>query len=666
MNTMKARPGRKVLAVILSVAALCATAATMRAASSPTVSGTISVLFTNGTVPVYDLSGNYRFEHSVTLSSGAVRLSLPCAMEQDGTGRLRGSGTTNIVVGADILGAQYTVSGKVTGGGGKATRATMTVRWVGQGAEAINISIQYNLVVSPGYLDGFARGKVRTGEGATGNLKAPVADVSLPASATGNWSLSLNLQAPASGTIALPGTRKVQANATVNSVGKTGRSRVKLTGSGADRGNALTLSLVPATGALDSMNGKLLGQAVALKTASSAVFASSQLAAASAVAGSQACLECHTPVAQTVNLTPHGHRGVQCESCHGPAANHAANDYDPASRPVLDYSGNLCGNCHSGIYTEWKASGHAQLALDFNQAGRASTCGRCHSGSVRVNLLDGLPMPANANQPLGCPTCHQPHELTGQPDQLRNPLYSTNDYYITTTSVFTNQYNPNVNLCAQCHNHRGASWQNTDRPPHESPQYNILLGTVGELASGQAPNDPAYHGLFITNQCVGCHMQSSAQSPTGHEFGVTSYAFCAQCHGSAANASNLVGFVSMVVSNQINTLHASLDRWATNDAPAALSAKYGTRAWEYTVPGQLSPGGPGPTAAEQQQIPVEIWKARFNLYLVLYDSSYGTHNGPFAFTLLSTAQAWVDSQLSPIVPVVNLEQPVGGRTYPSP
>ena len=295
------------------------------------------------------------------------------------------------------------------------------------------------------------------------------------------------------------------------------------------------------------------------------------------------------------------------------------------------------------------------MVEDLNPPDRISSCGRCHSGSVRVSLVDGTPMPVGgANEPLGCPTCHQPHQLTGNPVQLRNPVYSTNDYVLTTTSIFTNNYNPNINLCAQCHNHRGAAWTNSSEPPHTSPQYNILLGTIGELDSGSSQYDPGSHGLLITNQCVGCHMQSTLYvSPaqpavTGHSFAMNSYAVCSGCHGSAGNASNLVVFVGGLITNQIQTVQASLSEWATNKAPAIFgTAQYGTLAWEYTTPGTLSPGGPGPSAAQQALIPVNIQKARFNLYLVLYDGSLGVHNPLYVIALLDAAQNWVQQELSP-------------------
>jgi hypothetical protein len=180
----------------------------------------------------------------------------------------------------------------------------------------------------------------------------------------------------------------------------------------------------------------------------------------------------------------------------------------------------------------------------------------------------------------------------------------------------------------------------------------MLLGTVGELDFGPSQYDPGSHALFITNQCVGCHMQtvpytSSAQpAVTGHTFEINGYGVCAGCHGSAANASNLVVFVSGHITSQIQVLQASLNQWAITKAPAILgTAQYGTRAWEYTKPGSLSPGGLGPTATLQARIPVNIQKARFNLYLVLYDGSLSVHNPLYSLLLLDTAQDWVDQAL---------------------
>lgn len=98
--------------------------------------------------------------------------------------------------------------------------------------------------------------------------------------------------------------------------------------------------------------------------------------------------------------------------------------------------------------------------------------------------------------------------------------------------------------------------------------------------------------------------------------------------------------------DQIQQTKGLLDMWATNAAPAVLRTNYGTLAWEYTSPGDLSATtNSGPTTAQQALISTNILQARFDLYLVYYDGSYGVHNGPYDIELLQSAQTFVDSQL---------------------
>jgi hypothetical protein len=370
------------------------------------------------------------------------------------------------------------------------------------------------------------------------------------------------------------------------------------------------------------------------------------------------CLKCHTvgyglPTGYKDQASTAHLAGVQCENCHGPAANHSANPEDFTVIPKVDLAAEVCGGCHQGnmvpAYPEWKTSGHSIVTEDMNPPGRISSCGRCHSGSARLALLEGEPLPVgDANVPVTCVVCHEPHATTANPYQLRNPTYSTKDYFLTTTDDFAAKYDPSVHICAQCHNHRGAAWTNTSRPPHHSPQYNMLLGTVGELASGQKPNDPATHA-FLEKQCVTCHMHAEAfvseeqPAKTGHSFAVTSYESCLACH---PKPEQLADFVMQAVSLQIEDVKDALNLWATTKAPEELRSKYGQRSWEYTVPGSLSSGGPGPSTSEQSLIPDPIKKARFDLYLVLHDGSFGVHNGPYAITLLNAAMDWVRSEIN--------------------
>ncbi len=377
------------------------------------------------------------------------------------------------------------------------------------------------------------------------------------------------------------------------------------------------------------------------------------------------CLACHTVgfdlptgfVSQTE--TPHL-AGVQCENCHGSAARHAANPDDPTVRPRAEVAAQVCGGCHNDprhpTFDEWNTSAHAQagtLVTNLNAASRIKNCGRCHSASVRVSLLEGTPLPAgDADVGIVCVTCHDPHKTNAYPAQLRNPIASTNDYFMPTNGTFAKFYNSEIGICAQCHNHAGASWTNNECEPHPSLQYNMLLGTVGELDTGLAPDVPGAHALLTTNQCVACHMQTtpfvSAAQPavTGHSFKVESYNVCINCHYTTNTPLNellmtiLVNLETNEISTLIQTVKFDLDYWATNAAPAPL-AKYGALAWEYTTPGGLSSGGPGPNAEEQLLIPENIRKARFNLYLVQNDGTFGIHNPGYAGLLLQTADCWV-------------------------
>lgn len=451
--------------------------------------------------------------------------------------------------------------------------------------------------------------------------------------------------------------------------------------------------------------------AAVLETAHAAAFSSSRFRLAGGQTNSS-CLPCHSVGAglpsgfTTPQKTPHL-ANVQCESCHGPSARHAASPEDFTVRPRVEIASQLCGGCHSADlaptevrgshpphFEAWNASGHQavreELKEDFTSGTGTSTlipnCGRCHSGSVRAALKAGTVMPNGheaAAVGIACATCHDTHsqhtynnplhgvvsftnlltgsviQLTNQAlgahytTQLREPLSSVEDYH--STGNFATNYNPAINLCAQCHNDRGATFTKTDRPPHRSPQYNMLLGTVGELPDHYPAHLPSTHSR-IEKQCVSCHMQTTSQGEmghSGHHFKVTSYEACASCHGSAENAQAFAAFVKGVILSLSSDVKTALDKWAVTRAAPGLR-KYGALAWEYQNAGGLSTtsgalAGPvsspnDPARDEQRLIPLNIQKARFNLYLVINDGSYGAHNGPYAISLLSAALAWIEQE----------------------
>ena len=402
------------------------------------------------------------------------------------------------------------------------------------------------------------------------------------------------------------------------------------------------------------------------------------------------CLPCHTvgyglPTGFVSESATPQLAGVQCESCHGPSARHMASEFNPRTRPLVDTAGNFCGACHTTnsvtasmppqlaalhqpVHNDWSLSEHASLDIttNFTSASQINSCDRCHSGSARISLVTNrsLPVRTNAWVAIGCPVCHDPHAehvwtnvLAGiiYTNQLRNPLSSTNNYFLTTTDTFKKKYDPNINICGQCHNHRGASYLTSDRPPHHSPQYNILLGDFNDLNTGLPHYEPGTHALAITNQCTDCHMQVTASggilsAVPRHTFTVDSLEICKRCHGSFPDV--LLKVVQGAITNQIEQVKFDLDFWAstwaaTNSATSSLWVKYKTLTWEYTNPGELSPpGSVGPNATEQKRIPDLIKKARFNLYLVLHDGSLGVHNPNYIAGLLDDAENYIEQQLN--------------------
>lgn len=370
---------------------------------------------------------------------------------------------------------------------------------------------------------------------------------------------------------------------------------------------------------------------------------------------------------------------VQCENCHGPGGNHVADPGDPTVRPVISQAGTMCGGCHTDAhhptYDEWLGARHSfvdeHVAEGFLNpdveagAARMRACGSCHSGAVRLAMLNGaergieLPeMPSGdhaAHTAITCVVCHTPHEKTPNGRQLRNPPYSMDffSYSTSTLSNFTRQYNEDINICGQCHNQRGAQWQDTSRPPHHSPQYNVLIGDAGFVIG--TPGQSSHRN--IAKQCTHCHTHRhdpevvTEEDPvyTGHEF-MPFPENCVPCH-TTEEAEAFISFTQRNTKALITEIKTLLDTWAESKSPEPLRTQYGKLAWEYQNVGQLSlpeDGSTvrGPSSAEQSVVPDEIKQARFFLYMVEHDGSYGVHNGQYARSILGEAKKLVEAQLA--------------------
>lgn len=468
--------------------------------------------------------------------------------------------------------------------------------------------------------------------------------------------------------------------------------------------------------------------------------------------------------------------------------NAAATNYFPDTTTVFGSGGKFTNyygyyvaggvtNPTTGIINSFNVPGSG---VDPGNA-RAAQCGVCHSAVTRYAMLTAYndakvgnvhPIQFGAATDAAawsatCATCHDPH-ATNNIYQLRYPTRSTNFYTMATTTdtytgtkkstngtsvvtetlynntTFNSLYDPTVQVCAQCHNSRGATWDgrayglitntvvttatnsvrvsvqvdgqwtayytnvvttttnkpvvvglttplvsykvvvspgvtNTlfstnssgyGRPPHHSPQFNILIGQP-DTNFYLAANTGQHGGANNANQCATCHVPiydvNSTTKVTGHTYEVD-FQNCVQCHSGLTDEAffGKIEDLQYQESNSIARVVGLLNQWATNVAPGILKTNYGTLGWEFTTPGAL--GTPsigsalvGPPAAYSSRlgsspagtndnlqlvIPESIRKARFNIYMVLHDGSYGVHNPTFTKAMLTNAEALVVGELN--------------------
>lgn len=93
--------------------------------------------------------------------------------------------------------------------------------------------------------------------------------------------------------------------------------------------------------------------------------------------GKEYCKDCHPENYESINSTPHAL--IECENCHGPAADHPSN----VQKLPVDKSRGQCLRCH------------AKLA--YPTSGRSSIRG-----------ID----PDSHNPDIECVSCHNPHKPT--------------------------------------------------------------------------------------------------------------------------------------------------------------------------------------------------------------------------------------------------------------
>ncbi len=123
-------------------------------------------------------------------------------------------------------------------------------------------------------------------------------------------------------------------------------------------GTVRQLSIPPSFGEYGRYRGDSIGENVAKKV--------------NFALGNDDCKKCHLNLFQIISQAEH--KGLNCQSCHGPAANHVSN---PASgTPKVIGNEELCGSCHRQIAGRTKEM--ITMVMPLWHSGGVE-CAKCHN-----------------------------------------------------------------------------------------------------------------------------------------------------------------------------------------------------------------------------------------------------------------------------------------------
>ena len=301
---------------------------------------------------------------------------------------------------------------------------------------------------------------------------------------------------------------------------------------------------------------------------------------------------------------------------------------------LYDPTVNVCGQCHNTRGARWDGLAYGLLTNVIATTNVVISAAYTYSYTTNYNLYDQI---------VGITT-------NASPTGGRVTNYVAANVLAITAGLTTN-------ITGQ------------SRAPHNSPQYNILIGilqpdylnstngktfyTNSVLTNGigiyATHSGIAARSIYNTNQCATCHVPSystAGGTVTGHTFDMDPNG-CALggCHTSGWP--DYLGY-QVTTTNNLARVADLLNAWATNYAPGILTTnyyKYQQNSWEYTSPGALaSATNAGPSTADQLKLPVAIQQARFDAYMVRNDGSLGVQNPTFIPLLIKDAETKVLNQ----------------------
>ncbi len=238
--------------------------------------------FNTSNFPAWDFSGGYLLDQPISGIEGIpVPLTYTVYITHDTKGRLTGTGTTLVNFDGQVVAANYTVKGSVSGGGTN-TRANFTVTLKGKDwfygvLHSFHGNVSYKSTVdSTGFtLSGTAHGSFSIEGSSSGQIKVNTG-LPLPTGVDGSWSVNMGVAALktfiGSGTIEVASFRSPELpggwpakRILLNEVSGTYNSSKHLAdanfkGIEEAKGSSLNVKFQPGATFPTKMSGKVLGQ----------------------------------------------------------------------------------------------------------------------------------------------------------------------------------------------------------------------------------------------------------------------------------------------------------------------------------------------------------------------------------------------------------------------
>ncbi len=270
-------------------------------------------------------------------------------------------------------------------------------------------------------------------------------------------------------------------------------------------------------------------------------------------AGSASCTDCHAKEAAQFGATSKGqlflnhprntHEALGCETCHGPAKQHAESGGDERGG-LITFNGKhpssvadrnaTCLQCHEKTARMlWKGSAHESHdvacsdchTMMHTESERSSlkkpsvteTCGQCHQRE-KAKLTQFAHMPLGQTK-MECTSCHNPHGSTGPSllvaSSINEVCYAC---HADKRGPYLWEHEPVVENCANCHDPHGSNHDKMLIMSRPRLCQQCHAGT-GHPIQPRNPSTPADFQFVFNRQCSNCHFNiHGSNHPSGKAF----------------------------------------------------------------------------------------------------------------------------------------------------